>query len=234
MYALPADYYDLLYSEKNYEREAHLLRDIITARRPGAQLVLDLACGTGAHDEYLSRYYEVDGIDLHAGYIAKACSRNSRGRYEVGDMRDFHLDRIYDVVLCLFSSIAYAQTLDGVRQVLSCAGKHLADGGLVIVEPWFVPELWLAGSVHMLQVERDGMSLCRMCDSSVRGAVSIGCCQYLVADEGRVRHFAEEHRLGLFSVKEMREAFAAAGLQVEYEEPGLIGRGLYIGRKKDG
>ena len=42
MYVLPADYYDLLYSEKDYEREAHLLRDIITVRRPGAQLVLDL------------------------------------------------------------------------------------------------------------------------------------------------------------------------------------------------
>lgn len=234
MYTLPADYYDLLYSEKNYEREAHLLRDIITARRPGAQLVLDLACGTGRHDEHLSRYYEVDGLDIHAGYIGKARARNSRGRYEVGDMREFSLDRLYDVVLCLFSSIAYVQTLDGVRQVLSCAGKHLADGGLVVVEPFFVPEVWHVGTVHALQVERDGLSLCRMCESGAEGAVSIGLCQYLVGDGGRVRHFKEEHRMGLFSKREMGEAFAAAGLEVEYDERGLIGRGLYIGRKRDG
>lgn len=234
MYALPADYYDLLYSEKDYEREAHLLREIITTRRPGAQLVLDLACGTGRHDEYLGRYYEVDGVDLHAGYIEKARERNSRGRYEVGDMRNFSLDRLYDVVLCLFSSIAYAQTLDGVREVLSRAEKHLADEGLIVVEPWFVPEAWKVDTVHALQVERDGMSLCRMCESSVEGAVSIGRCQYLVGDGGRVRHFKEEHRLGLFSKREMGEAFAAAGLEAEYDERGLIGRGLYIGRRRDG
>jgi SAM-dependent methyltransferase len=234
MYALPADYYDLLYSEKDYEREAHLLRDIITKRRPGAQLVLDLACGTGRHDEYLCHYYEVDGLDLHAGYIEKARQRNSRGRYEVGDMRNFSLDRLYDVVLCLFSSIAYAQTLDGVREVLSRAEKHPADGGLVVVEPFFVPEAWEVDTVHTLQVERDGMSLCRMCYSAAQGAVSISNCQYLVGDAGRVRHFKEEHRLGLFSKREMGEAFAAAGLDVEYDERGLIGRGLYIGRKRDG
>ncbi|MGY8826494.1 MAG: class I SAM-dependent DNA methyltransferase [Candidatus Latescibacterota bacterium] len=234
MYVLPADYYDLLYSEKDYEREAHLLRDIITVRRPGAQLVLDLACGTGSHDEHLSRYYEVDGLDLHDGYIAKSRSRNPRGRYEVGDMQGFHLDRLYDVIICLFSSIAYVQTLDGVRQVLSRAGQHLAEGGLVIVEPWFSPEAWKVGPVHVRQIERDGMTLSRMCNSDTQGAISINCCHYLVGDEGRVRHFEEEHRLGLFSVREMGEAFAAAGLQVEYEERGLIGRGLYIGRKNDG
>ena len=43
-----------------------------------------------------------------------------------------------------------------------------------------------------------------------------------------VEHFVEHHELALFTREEHLAAFRAAGLQVEHDEEGLIGRGLYI------
>ena len=128
MYGIPAEYYDVVYGNKNYEREAHVVRRMVAERRPGSQSLLDVACGTGVHGLHLSRYYEVDGIDLNAGFLVSARERNPRGYYSEGDMRDFSLDRMYDIVVCLFSSIGYVRTLDNVRKTLVRCREHLTDG----------------------------------------------------------------------------------------------------------
>ena len=68
--------------------------------------------------------------------------------------------------------------------------------------------------------------------SGLKGAVSLNPCYYLVGSERGVERYEEMHEMGLFAVGEMQEAFAAAGLAVEYDPEGLIGRGLYIGGNK--
>ena len=233
MYEIPAEYYDVAHSSKNYEREAHVLRQLIGERLPGAQALLTLACGTGAPDLHLSRYYEIDGLDVNADYLDRARERNPRGQYHEADMRCFALDRMYDAILCLFSSIGYARTLDNVRKTLVCCRDHLVAGGLVLIEPWLTPEQWQPGRVHVLNAERDGIKVCRMGYSALQGAVSLNPCEYLVGTERGIERYEETHEMGLFTVGEMHEAFAAADLAVEYDPSGLIGRGLYIGGKKD-
>ena len=70
MFQLSAEHYDALYATKDYEREAHLLRDRLSRIDPSLHTVLDVACGTGAHDEHLCRFYEVDGLDLRTEFTA--------------------------------------------------------------------------------------------------------------------------------------------------------------------
>ena len=84
----------------------------------------------------------------------------------------------------------------------------------------------------MLNAERDGIKVCRMGYSELKGAVSLNPCHYLVGSERGVERYEEMLEMGLFAVGEMQEAFAAAGLAVEYDPEGLIGRGLYIGGNK--
>jgi hypothetical protein len=54
---------------------------------------------------------------------------------------------------------------------------------------------------------------------------------YLVATPEGVQHFTELHELGLYTKEEYLEAFRAAGLATTYETDGLIGRGMYVGRR---
>lgn len=53
---------------------------------------------------------------------------------------------------------------------------------------------------------------------------------YLVARPGSVEHIVETHTLALFSEVEYRGALERAGLAVEHDPDGPIGRGLWIGR----
>ena len=52
---------------------------------------------------------------------------------------------------------------------------------------------------------------------------------YLVGTSDGVQYFDERHEAALFTDEEYRDAFVAAGLEVEHDAEGLIGRGLYLG-----
>jgi SAM-dependent methyltransferase len=229
MYTQSAQWYDALYSFKDYKAETDQLLALLSEKRPNAKTLLDVACGTAEHDRYLSEHYQVDGIDLEPEFIHIAAAKNRAGRYTQADMSSFDLDRTYDIILCLFSSIGYLCTLDRVGQALQCLKRHLAPGGLLLVEPWFTPATWHPDHpAPMLTAEGEGFSICRMTETGQAGALSFFTCHYLLAQGKEVQYFSERHELGLFNVAEMTAAFQQAGFAVTYDEEGLIGRGLYL------
>lgn len=226
-----ASLYDLIYkSIKNYEEESSKVRDLIERCRPGCRTVIDVACGTGEHCLHLSRHYSVDGLDINGDFVAIAAQKNPAGHYYQADMTAFSLGKKFDAVLCLFSSIGYVRTLDNLRRSLCCFRDHLEKDGVILVEPWFTPDTWRPGTLHMMPVEAPGLKLCRMSISEQKERLSFFTLHYLVGTSEGVRHFTEYHELGLFTIEEMKEAFRSAGLTVEYDSTGLSGRGLYVGR----
>jgi hypothetical protein len=163
-------------------------------------------------------------------FVSAAQSKNPRGLFVCADMTSFDLDRQYDVVLCLFSSIGYVKTLDNVRRTLQQFSKHVKPDGVVLVEPWFTPAQWNTGRVHMICAEREDVKVSRLSRSTVRGNISVIDFQYLIGRPDRIEHRSEVHELGLFTTEEMIDSFQQSGFDVRFDETGLTGRGLYIGR----
>jgi len=233
MFSRTAELYDLFYDWKDYAQEAERVRDLVRAHNPAALSLLDVACGTGRHLEALSQWFRVEGVDLDEGLLTAAARRLPGVPLHVGDMRRLRLGRQFDAVTCLFSSIGYVRTLYGLRQAIRSMARHVAPGGVLIVEPWYAPGAFDPNHIgRVITVERPGLAAVRMNGSRVEGRLSIMDMHYLIARPGSVEHVVEIHRLGLFSDDEYRVTLADAGLAVEHDQEGLMGRGLWIARRQ--
>jgi hypothetical protein len=145
-------------------------------------------------------------------------------------MSDFQLPTRYDALLCLFSSIGYLRTPERVTRAFECFRNHLAPGGVALVEPWFPPGVLEANREFTHTGEAHGVKVSRHSRTEIDGKLSRLLFEYEIDDHGEVRRVSEVHELGLFTTEEIIQAFAAAGLHVEHDPEGLIGRGLFIAR----
>ena len=234
MFTETAELYDLFYDWKDYAGEAEKLHELVQVRAPGARTLLDVACGTGRHLEHLRSWYDVEGVDLDEGLLEVARRKLPGVPLEAADMRELALGRRFDVVTCLFSSIGYAGSPEGLRTAVGAMARHVAPGGLLIVEPWLSPSAFDPNHRSgVMTVERDDLIAIRMNDSRVEGRLSIMDFHYLVARPGApLEHLVETHALGLFSDAEYRAAFEAVGLAADHDPVGLMGRGLWIGTRE--
>jgi ubiquinone/menaquinone biosynthesis C-methylase UbiE len=230
MFTKSAEWYDAIYAWKNYKREADSLHALIQqhARRHAATL-LDVACGTGQHLPYLTTHYAIEGLDLDEKMLAIARQKNPDVVFHHADLAEFDLGRQFDVVVCLFSSIAYAKSYPRLEQALRSMTRHARSGGLVAVEPFIRPEKFTPGHVAAIFVDRPDLKIARINVGTVEDGAAVLLFHYLVGTPQGVEYFTERHELALFSHEEYLAAFRAAGLEVVYDEEGLMGRGLYIG-----
>jgi SAM-dependent methyltransferase len=232
-----ASYYDLLYERGvgiDFVAEDAKLTAEIRQRVPRARTLLEAACGTGAHLRNLRREFEVWGLDISPAMLAVARRAVAGVPLHQGDLRNFRLGQRFDVVLCLFASIAYVKTIAGLRRAVRNLAAHTARGGLVVIDAWLAPSVFQPGYVGVQQASDGDVTVVRLSTSSRRGRISIMDWHFLLARRGRVEYFKERHEVGLFEPAEYAAAMEAAGLVVEVDPEGALGRGRgrYFGLKR--
>jgi len=233
MYQRFAAVYDAIYSFKNYQEEADKLVQIVCRLNLEARTLLDVACGTGAHLQFLRNRFECSGIDLSEGQIEVAKQRLPDVPLEVADMSTFKLSQKFDVVTCLFGAIGYMQSTAELEKAIANMASHLTAKGVLIVEPWLDRDQFIDGHYGLMTAETDDMKIARANNSRREGNTSVIDFYFLVTTKSGTEYFTESHRMGLFTVDEYMAAFQRAGLTVERDEQGLMGRGLFTARRPD-
>lgn len=230
-YDKSAEIYDAIYHFKNYGADVAYVLKCIQDKHPRARTLLDVACGTGNHIGALSQAHEVEGLDLSDSMLAQARRKFPATTFHRGSMMDFDLGRNYDVVACLFRSIAYVKTLENFHAAIGAMSRHVAPGGLLLIEPFFTPDTYWVDRVTLNEVNEPELKIAWMYVSERQGNVGVMNTHYLVGRPEGVEHFTELHEMGLFSRTDYADAFAAAGMELEYDPKGPTGVGFYIGRK---
>jgi len=235
MFTASAAFYDAIYAAlgKDYGREADAVAAHVRSRSPNAATLLDVGCGTGAHLALFERHgFACRGIDKDPKMVALARTRCPELEIEPGDMLDFSTPERYDVITSLFGVAAYARTIDRLGTAVGNMARHLTERGLLLIEPFIPPETWEVGNLHAVFVDQPDLKIARMSVSKRVGAIAILDFHYMVATKrSGVERLFERHELGLFSEKDYRDSFEAAGLSFEALDEPAFPRGLYLGSK---
>ncbi|HEV8433696.1 MAG TPA: methyltransferase domain-containing protein [Thermoanaerobaculia bacterium] len=231
MYDRSVQFYDALYGFKDYVVATDLLRRLIRTEHPEARTVLDVACGTGKHIELLRRDYACEGVDINPEILSIARRRCPDVPFHVGDMAGFHLGKRFDVVMVLFSSIAYVKTAEQFDLAIDCLCEHLATGGLLIIEPFFDRQHFWTDRITANFVDQPDLKIAWMYVARREGDFGVLDIHYLVGTNDGVNEFVERHELGLFGHEQYEAAFRRNGISLRFEPGGFFGRGVYYGRR---
>ena len=233
MYDRSAAYYDAIYGAvgNDYAADADRVHATIVARKQSqGHRLLDVACGTGGHVEYLKQHYEVEGVDISPAMLEIARQRNPDVTFHLADMARMQLGTTFDAVICLFSSIGYAKTVEALHQTLQTFARHTTPGGVVIVDGWLGPEQWQPRYLAANLVDEPDLKIARLSRSDQVGTLSIMEMHHLVVTHDGADTFVERHEMGLFTSAQYCTAFEQAGLTVTYDpDGGYRGRGGFVG-----
>ena len=234
MWAELAPHYDALYHWKDYRAECDAVQKIIAAKiKPPRKSLLDVACGTGNHLEFFQKRFDVEGVDQSRAMLKEAKGKLPGVPLHAGDMMNFDLGRQFDIVVCLFSSIAYLRTYRNLRTALNNFAAHLRPGGLLLIEPFISADKFESGLVHGSTVGDENVKISRLNVTKKRGNIAILDFHFLLATKKSVRYFHDPHEIALYDDQKFLEICRQVGFRAQYRMQALMkDRGLYIAVKK--
>jgi ubiquinone/menaquinone biosynthesis C-methylase UbiE len=231
VYEIISKYYDMMYvNDETYKSEIDKVVSIVDEYKESkGNTLLDIACGTGAQAAYLQKNFIVTGIDISDEMLEKARNKVENARFINADMCDFNLDGKYDVILNLYGSIGYVESLECLQMAMKCAFKHLNKGGIFILTPWSTKESFNEALVTRNR-NFDMSGFCRM--ETVRrisdNQIKIDY-HHLISDNLEVKYYKHTGNISLFSENEYVSSIQKSGLRIlERLQPEEFRMGAFI------
>lgn len=168
--------------------------------------VLDICCGSGQFAALMTKKgFHVTGVDLSPGLLVHAAENAPESVFVAGEMSRFRLGTTFDAAVCCYNSLNHATSASHLRSTLRNVRRHLLPGA-----PFLADVLLAGGYAWGWDREATIESSGGPCDIRFRydAKRSRAICDATVGDR------TVSMRQSVFSLEELKEAFAAAGLAV--------------------
>jgi len=218
-------YYDLLYKDKDYQKEVYYLRtlfELFSSKR--VKRIIDVACGTGNHAIPLAEQgFTICGMDIstHMLNVARAKARDLAIEHNLsfrhGDMRRYRPMGHFDACLCMFAALGYMPNHSQVLAALTSMRRHLRLGGLLIFDVWNgIAVITIKPSSRTKTSRANGIIVKRTATPSLDVANSLCTVKYrlLVTDRNRTRKFSETHQMRYFYPDEIKLLLQLSGFDL--------------------
>jgi len=235
-----ARYYDLIYRDKNYAGEAEYVHSLIQRYFPDARSILELGCGTGRHAELLCDLgYDVCGVDSSDEMLESATNRikkrsldpdkNQELSFLHGDIRDFHLDKRFDVVIALFHVMSYITCNDDLRGAFRLIKEHLRPKGGLIFDCWYGPAVLTdIPKVRILKLEDESIEIMRTAEPTIHpneNVVEVNYNIYVRAKKSRETEVIKEaHEMRYLFSPELEMMLSESGMDIVAREQWETGK----------
>ncbi len=208
-----AKYYDLLYQDKDYPKEARFIRQIVRRRCPNAKSLLDVGCGTGTHLRLLQDDFKtLAGVDLSPQIVTEAKKKVPQAQFAVGDMKTFRLNQRFDVLTCLYSVFNYNLTPKEARQTLKNFASHLQPKGLLILALYTPHNTEKKLSLHLGRDERTQVAKLNQFTYDPKTQLETSEFMVLIKEGEKLDFFTEtNHQLRVYGVKELTSLLREEG-----------------------
>lgn len=242
VFARYAQYYDLLYKDKDYEREAKYVAAVLKTHKTHTKTILELGCGTGMHATTLARDgYFVHGIDYSADMIKEAMQRlqslpaeeTNELEFQYGDIRTIRITKKFDAVISLFHVISYQNDNDDILKTFTTARNHLDLDGLFVFDCWYGPAVLTDRPTSRTKhFKNETYNIVRQTSAVLRPNDNLVEIDYTfsVTDNAQrvVDEFQEQHSMRYFFKPEIEVFLSIAGFDMlqcykwlTMDEPGL-------------
>ena len=228
-----ANYYDLLYQDKNYIAESEYISSIIKKYLTNAKKILEFGSGSGIHGRLLSKLgYKVSGIERSQEMIDLGNQnsgpkiRDSKFKCVLGDCKDTFICNDFDVVISLFHVLSYQISEKSITAIFKNAHRQLKPGAIMIFDFWYAPAVWnCRPTLRLKKVENTELKITRIAEPRCWEDKNRVDVQYLTFVEdlssGHISKIEETHKMRAFDLDEINRFSSATGFDLLHSEEWL-------------
>ena len=192
---------------KDSIRYVDLIINVISTFNLNVSSILDVGCGTGILAKELKNMnFEVSGIDISEDMINVANETTVGIEFAVSDMRNFNLNKKFDMITCTFDAINYVIADEDMKDTMNNIYYHLNSNGFFIFDI-NTPYLYEDKHFGVIKREFDGIHFEQILEYD--RTTQIGTTLFDFGNDD-----LEKHVQRAYSVEKMDEYLVNAGFKI--------------------
>jgi SAM-dependent methyltransferase len=210
----------------DYKSEAEIWKKVIKEKcQKSKPFALELGVGGGNNLSHLSTFLDAWAVDISVEMLENSKRINPGVRHFVGDMRKFRTDTKFDLVM-VHDAVTYMKTESDLIDLFETARYHLEKDGLFIASPDHYKDFFEDDLFTSFQTIKDDVVLNFTeynYDTDPNDTVFNCHFDVTVREGSSVRHFDDDHELGLFWMQDWKRLLEMSGFEMSFVDSTAIG-----------